>query len=547
MKAEEILNLMGDKAFLDSIYQFSYHRCNTSHDAEDLCQDIILAAISSLVKIEAPDNFYAYVWSVARKVYANFCAKRHKLAQTVSLEDDALPLAQKENEIEQFLEQNDSSEQFHNILICISFLAKIYRDVMVMYYLDEIPIKDIARRLHINEATVKQRLFYARNTVRKEAKNMNQKNLSLKPVRFIFFGTGNPCGNDPRTKAERAFSQNLVYLCKGTPKTAKELSEELCMPMPYIEEELEIQCHGENGDYGLLRKLDNGKYITNIFLVDYKEYDEANKIYQRYVPEYCALLKANLEQQKEKFLSFPFLSPQKDLRFILWGMVINTISHLEWSINTQIARKYFSDITPLKREFTSCAIAYNEKIVPNMDFYGRDGASASKISGYKSIFLSNVYGERMDKHFACGHNISLDKKLLLTIKAIGGLPLNKLTEEEKEIAAKAIECGYLRRSGDSLEPKIIVMDRAQEELFRSLSSELNNGAEEIIEKIAGDLAAFMKKHIPAHLMNEYQIYTQLIAGVRILSDIIEECIKEGFLTAPESRLCAEGILMIVEK
>ncbi len=141
----------------------------------------------------------------------------------------------------------------------------------------------------------------------------------------------------------------------------------------------------------------------------------------------------------------------------------------------------------------------------------------------------------------------VDKKLLLTIKAIGGLPLNKLTEEEKEIAAKAIECGYLRRSGDSLEPKIIVMDRAQEELFRSLSSELNNGAEEIIEKIAGDLAAFMKKHIPAHLMNEYQIYTQLIAGVRILSDIIEECIKEGFLTAPESRLCAEGILMIVEK
>lgn len=547
MKTEDILNFMGDKSFLDSIYQYSYHRCSTSHDAEDLCQDIILAAISSLVKIDPPDNFYAYVWSVARRVYANFCEKRRRLSQTVSLEDDTLPLAQKEDAVERFLEETDSAERLRDILTRISFLAKIYRDVMVMYYLDEIPIKDIAQRLHISETTVKQRLYYARNTVRKEAKNMNQKNLSLKPVRFIFFGTGNPCGNDPRDKAERSFSQNLVYLCRRTPKTAKELSEELSVPMPYVEEELEIQCHGQNGTYGLLRRLDNGRYITNILLVDYEEYNEANKIYQRYIPEYCALLKANLDKQKEEILSFPFLSPQRDIRFILWSMIIKTISNLEWSINTQIAQKHFSDITPLKREFDACAIAYHDGTKLNTDFYGCDGISASEICGYKAIFFSNLYGDRMDKHFDCGHNISQDQKLLLTLKAIGGLPLENLTKEEQEIAAKAIECGYLRKSGDILEPEIIALDRTQEEHFRSLSQKLNTGAEEIIEKIAGELAAFMRKCIPAHLMDEYQVYTQLIAGIRIFSNVAEECIKEGLLTAPKSRLCAEGVLMIVEK
>ena len=116
---------------------------------------------------------------------------------------------------------------------------------------------------------------------------MNDRNLSLKPIRLAISGTGNPCGNDPRSKSERTFSQNLIYLCKDKPRTAKELSEELCVPMPYIEEELDIQCRGENGSYGMLRKLENGKYVANILLVDYEEYDEANKIYERHLPEFC--------------------------------------------------------------------------------------------------------------------------------------------------------------------------------------------------------------------------------------------------------------------
>ena len=70
MKTNEILKLIGDKAFLDKIYQFSYRRCNTSYEAEDLCSDIILAVISAVHKQESIENFYAFVWTVARRVYA---------------------------------------------------------------------------------------------------------------------------------------------------------------------------------------------------------------------------------------------------------------------------------------------------------------------------------------------------------------------------------------------------------------------------------------------------------------------------------------------
>ena len=157
---------------------------------------------------------------------------------------------------------------------------------MVLYYLDEMKVKDISEKLNISETTVKQRLFFARNTVRKEVEIMNERNLSLKPVSLAFIGTGNPSGNDPRTKAERILSQNLVYACKDKAKSAKELSDELCVPMPYIEDELEIQLKGENGSYGLLRKMGD-KYISNVIIVENSEFNEAGKIYTKHLDE-CA-------------------------------------------------------------------------------------------------------------------------------------------------------------------------------------------------------------------------------------------------------------------
>lgn len=52
MKTSETLKLLDDKDFLDKIYHYSYHRCNTSFEAEDLCPDIVLAVISAIRKQE---------------------------------------------------------------------------------------------------------------------------------------------------------------------------------------------------------------------------------------------------------------------------------------------------------------------------------------------------------------------------------------------------------------------------------------------------------------------------------------------------------------
>ena len=547
MKTNETLQLLNDKDFLDKIYHFSYQRCNTSFEAEELCSDIVLAVVAAIRKQEQIENFYAFVWTIARRIYADYCENRQAEHHVCSIENSDLLLEAKENEIDKLIEDAAEQEQLNRIFKEISFLSKAYREVMILFYIDELKVKEIATKLHINETTVKQRLFSARNLVKKEVKTMNERTYVLKPIKLAISGTGNPLGNDPSSKSERMFSQNLIYLCKDKPKSAKELAEHLCVPMPYIEEELEIQCHGENGNYGMLRKLDNGKYAINIHLVDYTEYNQANQIYEKHLPAFCNIIKNTLKQQEEKILSFPYLSKQKDSHFILWSFISRTIWAFEEKINQVLAEKYFSDVTPVQRDFSCVAIAYTEEQQPVFDFYGCDGIMATSVGGYKSVFVSNIYGKHIDKHFHCGHNLSHDQTLLMVLRAMEGLPIDTLTETEKEIAAKAIECGYLRKNGNLLEPKLIVIDKKNETEFYELSYAFNKDMGNIVEQIAAELATFMRTHIPEHLLNEYQVYTTLIAGVRILAKAIEECIKEGLLATPENRVGAEGMVMVVEK
>lgn len=135
----------------------------------------------------------------------------------------------------------------------------------------------------------------------------------------------------------------------------------------------------------------------------------------------------------------------------------------------------------------------------------------------------------------------------ITLKSIGGLNSEALSDSQKEVAAKAIECGFLRKTGDILESNIITINYKDWQDFRNLLKGYYDSVEDICQEIAKELHAFMVAHIQKHLLNEYQAYNLLVAGINVLNDLIEKCIKEDILTEPKNRLCAEGVLLVVEK
>jgi RNA polymerase sigma factor (sigma-70 family) len=540
----EIYGLLGSKAFLKSLYAFAYKRTANSYEAEDLCSDIVAAVLSAARRNSDVTHPYAFVWTIARRVYADFSVKRKRGASHTTLYSDNAATGCSQP-IDEYVENEDDKLRLRRILREFAFLSKIYRDVCVMYYLDELKVPHIAKRLGISQNTVKQRLHTARITIRKGVKNMDKMdNLTLKPIGMAYIGTGSPTGNDPCGLAHRGLSKALLYLCKDTPRSAKELSDLLGVPMFYIEEEIWIQTKGVNGYYGLLRETENGKYISNFIILDYADYMKVNALYRRHADAIAEKFHAFVKENEQTLLDLPFLNKQTDTRLITWRLIHDLNWDLITNVGKKLEEKHLTHITPTQRDFYTFGIAYKEEDDFDTGFYGCDGNTAHDIDGYKRVFYSNVYGRRLEKHFGCGHDLSQEKPLRLTLRAIGGLPLSSLTEDERETAAKAIEAGYIKKENSTLHPRILVIEN--DGAYWRVADDFNSQIAHLIEPMADDIHKMIKKYLPKHMMGEYKIFNQQ-TSCGLLDGMYEKCIELGTINAPEKTPSAEGVFMVVTR
>lgn len=99
--------------------------------------------------------------------------------------------------------------------------------------------------------------------------------------------------------------------------SASEIAEKLNVPTVYVEEELEILTRGENGEYGLLRRMNSGKYAINFILFDKEVIEKAHALYTEQLPKICTIISDYVEKHKEGYLSFPYLNKKVDLNLIL--------------------------------------------------------------------------------------------------------------------------------------------------------------------------------------------------------------------------------------
>lgn len=118
---------------------------------------------------------------------------------------------------------------------------------------------------------------------------------------------------------QKGFCPKTLYICVAKALTAKQISEKLSTPMLFIEDEIDILVRGENGEYGLLRKLDNDKYIANVVVLDLGEFEEASSQYTEHLDEFCGLITTYLQNHKETLENFPCLSPKKTCLSLLGG------------------------------------------------------------------------------------------------------------------------------------------------------------------------------------------------------------------------------------
>ena len=541
MKKQDLLNYFDD-TLLDKLFGFCYARTNDSHEAEELCSDIIFALVKASKSEGEIESVYPFIWKVARNVYADFSNNRRKHTEKVyegDSEEFLLKLADDDT-------ADVTEELLHTVYKRIAFLTKAYREVMILFYIDGLSTAEIAKLQNTSEGAVRQRLFSAREKIKNEVKEMADtynRPVALDKIDFVIWGTGDPSWGDPRNAHTRMFSNHIIWLSHKKPMSASEIAEELNVPTLYVEEELEILTKGANGEYGFLRRLENGKYAINFVLLDADVFEKANSIYTEQLPKICETILNYIEDKKAEYLAFPYLNKRIDMNLILWQQISSIADSFATCVKDSLQKNHFSDIAVTERQFSIFGYVDNGKYYGN----GWDGIGARNICGFSDVRFDNIYITRIQKHFDCGHNISTDPLLQLALRAIDGLDISSLSDDEKEHAAKAVECGYLYRDGDMLYTKILACALSDRSKLFDISNSLQNGYfDEDAKMVAEKIASLIKKSVPNYLLGEWRLANSL-ACMPVLDAVVECLIEKGVLTPPENGIGAEGCWMSVEK
>jgi RNA polymerase sigma factor (sigma-70 family) len=219
----------------DKTFAWALRRTFSREEAEELSQEILFRALKSLPELRDESKFDAWFWRLADitlKVY-----RRGKAKERTLLSYDEVTLPSYDEDFDAAFD--DTADKLRRY---IAELSASYRDIIVMYYYDNLTCKTISEKLGLPEGTVTYRLSMARSKLKTRCISM--KETALKPQKLIlnvsgdlkYNGTDHPF---PFQYIDDALSQNILYYSYREPKTVEKLSELTGVPAFYIEDRIE--------------------------------------------------------------------------------------------------------------------------------------------------------------------------------------------------------------------------------------------------------------------------------------------------------------------
>ena len=160
-----------------AVYWTALSLLKNEADAEDVVQDTFVSFIEKYSDMTDTSKAAALL----KKIAANKCLDRIKLARTDNMEDEFFDSV--EAVPEDFLPDTivESAEMRKIIMDIIEqSLSEDIRRTLILFYFDEMSTKEIAEALGVPQGTVLRRLNFARNKIKKEVeKYEKEKNTKL--------------------------------------------------------------------------------------------------------------------------------------------------------------------------------------------------------------------------------------------------------------------------------------------------------------------------------------------------------------------------------
>ena len=162
------------KEYGRDIYSFCKHLTCNRQDADDLYQDTFLKAMELQEKLMWQDNPKSYLLSVTVRLWKNRRRKvawRNRIVPVVSLTEkqDVEPVCEMKSSPE---EAYLAEEEKRLVQGAVDKLPEKLKICILLFYMEQLSVVQIAKVLHLPEGTVKSRLYQARKILEKELESV---------------------------------------------------------------------------------------------------------------------------------------------------------------------------------------------------------------------------------------------------------------------------------------------------------------------------------------------------------------------------------------
>jgi len=258
--------------YSEFLYKIAYHKLNNTADADELTQETLLQALIELRKNpdKAINNEQAWLSGILNNCFYTMMRKKYKTSYVTY--DVIMDNYLSEDNINEFIENEETAELYNKIKCSVSKLAKIHRDVIHLFYIKNKSVNEIAKQLDIPRGTVLSRLDNGRKLIKKGVTEMNKNTIYI-PQKLILAMSGN-CGdkNGPFGGVKTTMHSNILILAYEKPVTESELSEITGIPCVFIEEMVSDLIDGE-----LMKRTSGGKVYTDFVIKFEKDRLKANE------------------------------------------------------------------------------------------------------------------------------------------------------------------------------------------------------------------------------------------------------------------------------
>ena len=506
-------SLLFDGELMEATFLWCYRHVSNTHDAEDLSQEILLEAIISYRKAcgkgEPPAAFYPWFWGIAKNRLRLFYRSRKKqavlLGETVGNLSDSEPCYFDLCDIDEAL---IAEEERARLTFELSLLSRIQRECVILYYLQNRSVKEIARILGIPEGTVKSRLFDARKNVKKgmeepmENNETKNKRLSYAPAEL------NMCGSNGIPShwhfLQDTMVKQILVACAYEGKTVREIAETIGVAPVYFEEKIDYLLK-----HKFIKEIAPSTYIDDFPIVpqqaDVDMQVAANAIHLATMPRVTAIIRDLLPEARKLILNEGDLSDG----YLLWFLYVRAA----WGMGDCMKKRY-AEVCPHK-------VAENNG--KSWRLFGRVTYPDDQITckgEYKGMTWSNMhYHFRTAKHSITVANLydaqpfSMSRDTLVTegnadlVMRLWEDPHTVLTPNEQETAAHLIQNGFLggRDGGIHLNVPVMTWDDTWK-LDELYATALDGIAAEVVNDLIKVGDTHMLPHVRPDLLEEYVHY-----------------------------------------